>query len=135
EMISELRSQTSKAERDRDAALARIAELEVAHEVLTHTRSCPALIPGNEEECTCGLLWRVQLQTEQTMHAAWEKRAYQGESERDAALARIVELEAALKEIKTYPDEAKEVPKSHRSDYLLSCVRHIASAALTPKEI
>src|SRR5208283_4310066 len=30
EMISELRSQTSKAERERDAALARIAELEAA---------------------------------------------------------------------------------------------------------
>jgi len=31
------------------------------------------------------------------MHAAWEKRAYQGESDRDAALARVAELEAALK--------------------------------------
>lgn len=46
-------------------------------ETLTHTRSCPALTPG--EDCRCGLEWRVALQTEQTMHAAWRKRAEEAE--------------------------------------------------------
>jgi hypothetical protein len=41
---------------------------------LGHTRSCPALTPGGD--CTCGLEWRIQSQTEQELHAAWEKLAY-----------------------------------------------------------
>lgn len=49
-------------------------------EQLAHTRSCPRL--GRPmEECTCGLEYRIALQTEQTMHAAWEKRAYEAEAE------------------------------------------------------
>lgn len=40
---------------------------------LEHTRSCPW--PMDDEECTCGLAWRVRLATEQQMHAAWRKRA------------------------------------------------------------
>lgn len=42
-------------------------------EEMGHTRSCPALTPG--EDCTCGLRWRIELQTEREMHAAWRKRA------------------------------------------------------------
>jgi hypothetical protein len=42
---------------------------------LAHTRSCPALTPGNDESCTCGLKWRVRLRTEMEMHNAWRKRA------------------------------------------------------------
>lgn len=46
--------------------------------MLTHTRSCPALTNG-DDPCTCGLEFRIQLQTEQTMHAAWRKRAEEAE--------------------------------------------------------
>lgn len=51
---------------------------------LEHGMNCDALIPGNDEACTCGLKWRIALQTEQTMHAAWRKRAEEAE---DALLA------------------------------------------------
>lgn len=46
---------------------------------LTHTRSCDALIPGNEESCTCALRWRIRLRTEMEMHNAWRKRAEEAE--------------------------------------------------------
>ena len=49
-------------------------------ETLQHTRSCPALTPGNDEECTCGLRWRIELQTEREMHNAWRKRAEEAEA-------------------------------------------------------
>ena len=48
-------------------------------EPMTHTRSCPALVPG-DDNCTCGLRWRVALATEQEMHAAWRKRAEEAET-------------------------------------------------------
>lgn len=47
---------------------------------LTHARSCPALTPMSDADCTCGLQWRIALQTEQTMHAAWRKRAEEAEA-------------------------------------------------------
>jgi hypothetical protein len=49
-------------------------------EDLTHTRSCPALTPG-EDDCTCGLNWRIRLRTEMELRNAWEKRAYEAERE------------------------------------------------------
>lgn len=49
-------------------------------ERLTHTRSCPQLSPADDNACTCGLEWRIQLATEKTMHAAWRKRAEEAES-------------------------------------------------------
>lgn len=57
------------------------AEGEIA---LAHGRNCPALggsFPGIADDCTCGLIYRQQLQTEQTMHAAWRKRAEEAEAE------------------------------------------------------
>jgi hypothetical protein len=33
----------------------------------------------SEDDCTCGLYWRVQLQTEREMHNAWRKRAEEAE--------------------------------------------------------
>lgn len=48
---------------------------------LTHERACPALARPLEDDCTCGLQWRIQLQTEQTLHAAWRKRAEEAEAE------------------------------------------------------
>ncbi len=52
-------------------------------EQLTHGRNCPALAMRGDE-CTCGLEWRIKLQTEQTMHAAWRKRAEEAEAQLNA---------------------------------------------------
>lgn len=49
-----------------------------------HTRSCPSLTPGNDEDCTCGLTWRIQLATRITLHEAWIKRATEAERENAA---------------------------------------------------
>jgi hypothetical protein len=46
-------------------------------EELQHTRTCTYW--ESEEGCSCSLEYRVQLQTEQTMHAAWRKRAEEAE--------------------------------------------------------
>lgn len=68
-------------------------------QTLTHTRSCPALTPG-EDDCTCGLRWRIYLQTEQEMHNAWRKRAEEAESaladERNRARREALELAAEV---------------------------------------
>jgi hypothetical protein len=48
---------------------------------MTHGMNCPGLIPGNEEACTCGLEWKIALQTEGEMHTAWRKRAEEAEKE------------------------------------------------------
>ena len=63
-----------------------------------HTRSC-ATWDGSTDQlaCTCCLQVRIALSTEQTMHAAWRKRAEEAEAERDAALARIELLEHDMK--------------------------------------
>lgn len=58
-----------------------------------HTRSCSAAW-RNSEECTCGLEWRIKLQTEQEMHNAWRKRAEEAEAEL-----------AMLKRESAHPDE------------------------------
>ena len=49
-------------------------------ETLTHGMNCAGLNPMSEDDCTCGLKWRIQLQTEQEMHNAWRKRAEKAES-------------------------------------------------------
>lgn len=54
--------------------------LGVEADSLLHTRSCAAMYGNGTAECTCGLKWRVQLQTEQAMHAAWRKRAEEAEA-------------------------------------------------------
>ena len=51
-----------------------------------------ACLSGEHEHCTCGYEWRVKLQTEQTMHAAWRKRAEEAEDERDEILERLKEI-------------------------------------------
>ena len=52
-----------------------------AADTLQHGMNCPGNAPeyydGNE--CTCGLKWRIQLQTEREMHNAWRKRAEEAE--------------------------------------------------------
>lgn len=55
----------------------------VISEQIFHTRSCRVY----EDMCTCGFIYRVYLQTEQEISAAWRKRAEEAEG-------RIRELEA-----------------------------------------
>lgn len=43
-----------------------------------HGMNC-AYRADSDEPCTCGLVLRIALQTEQTMHAAWRKRAEEAE--------------------------------------------------------
>jgi hypothetical protein len=47
---------------------------------LEHGMNCPHRTPNSDDDCTCGLRWRIALQTEQTMHAAWRKRAEEAEA-------------------------------------------------------
>lgn len=63
---------------------------------LTHTRSCPALTLGHDEECTCGLIWRIRLRTEMEMHNAWRKRAEEAEAATPAPSEDAIELEQTL---------------------------------------
>jgi hypothetical protein len=51
-------------------------------ETLKHSMNCAALsVHADPIDCTCGLQWRIALQTEQTMHAAWRKRAEEAEKQ------------------------------------------------------
>jgi hypothetical protein len=52
-------------------------------EILRHGMNCSGLIPGNEVDCTCGLRFRIEIQTEREMHNAWRKRAEEAEAEID----------------------------------------------------
>ena len=54
-----------------------------AEETMKHSMNCGATgFDGYDVgECTCGLTWRIQLRTEQEMHAAWRKRAEEAEKE------------------------------------------------------
>jgi hypothetical protein len=51
---------------------------------LQHYTNCAERNPMSEEFCTCGLIYRQYLQTEQAMHAAWRKRAEEAESKLDS---------------------------------------------------
>lgn len=58
---------------------------------LKHAMNCAAWHNDQGDEvnggdCTCGFRYRIQEQTEKTMHSAWRKRAEEAELERDAAL-------------------------------------------------
>jgi hypothetical protein len=57
---------------------------------LTHTHSCMG--DTFDHDCTCGLYWRIALQTEQTEHAAWRNRAVEAEAE----VRRLGKLNIAL---------------------------------------
>lgn len=46
---------------------------------MDHTRTC-ANLANRDEACTCGLRWRIELQTEREMHQAWRKRAEESEA-------------------------------------------------------
>lgn len=62
---------------------------------LKHSMNCGALgFDGYDAgECTCGLDWRIKLQTEQEMHAAWRKRAEEAEKEIAAIRHELVQCD------------------------------------------
>lgn len=47
---------------------------------LEHGRNCHALGKVGDAGCTCGLRYRIELQTEREMHNAWRKRAEEAEA-------------------------------------------------------
>ena len=61
---------------------------------LEHGMNCGALgFDGYDAgECTCGLEWRIRLQTEQEMHAAWRKRAEEAEKRANDVEAKLALL-------------------------------------------
>lgn len=62
---------------------------EMTKTILQHGMNCAGLILGQEDECTCGLRWRIELATEQEMHAAWRKRAEEAELREGSLQIRI----------------------------------------------
>ena len=85
-------------------------------ETLQHTRSCPALTPGNYEECTCGLRWRIELQTEREMHNAWRKRAEEAEAAAPPADETLPAGEKTRGAFRSWADNFL-FPKVHPSGY------------------
>jgi hypothetical protein len=73
-------------------------------ETLTHGRTCSAGY-NLDAECTCGLQYRIHLQTEQTMHKAWRKRAE--------------EAEAALAVVRAHDGERFSKEQLERIDYAI----------------
>ena len=66
--------------------------MQAEEDALRHTDSCPQRVMASDDPCTCGLQWRDALATEQTMHAAWRKRAEEVERDlaaRDAEIGRL----------------------------------------------
>lgn len=49
--------------------------------VFEHTSSCGYWREQDKGDCTCGLDWRIKLQTEREQYNAWRKRAMEAERE------------------------------------------------------
>lgn len=91
---SELRAVTQE--------LATIKSPDLRKEKLQHKRNCSAWHSEhgheiNGEDCTCGLRFLIQVQTEQTLHAAWRKRAEEAETSL-AAITQELEVKAGALE-------------------------------------
>ena len=112
---------------------------------LAHGMNCPALNPCSERECTCGLEWRIRLQTEQTMHAAWRKRAEEAEAANDRLTNERKSLWEELKDAKeqlvawglwaAQAEEAMEDGLSwfHGNHTEASCTAHALAVAIASK--
>ena len=87
--IRELEAELEKVER--------MINANPSKETLTHSRSCVAFyehITGtevNSEQCTCGLRYRIHLQTAETISAAWRMRAEADESALASVEAETIE--------------------------------------------
>lgn len=78
---------------------------------MDHGRNCPALGAIGDDGCTCGLRYRIELQTEREMHNAWRKRAE--EAEAITSEKRVTILQQRATELVTKIDEALAlVPQS-----------------------
>src|SRR5258708_18666568 len=75
--------------------------------------------------------WKGAHDTEQTLHAAWEKRAYQAERERDEALASAARLEVGLK---AYHEERLNQSKENQLCMHSTWAEDFATAALASVE-
>lgn len=58
---------------------------------LAHAMNCGGYA-GWDEDCTCGLEWRIALRTEQEMHRAWRKRAEEAEAKVTILLLDVAKL-------------------------------------------
>lgn len=84
--ISDLQAQLQAVQKE----LAAIKSPDLRKEQLVHGMNCAAWHSEhgqeiNGEDCTCGLRLRIYVQTEQTLHAAWRKRAEEAEGQLAAA--------------------------------------------------
>jgi hypothetical protein len=70
-------------------------------DVTQHAMNCAGFDPMRD--CTCGLYWRVQMQTEREMHNAWRKRAEEAE-------AREITLQAQLQAVTQERDQLLAAP-------------------------
>jgi hypothetical protein len=89
---------------------------------IEHTRTCDHWQSADGSTCTCCFKERVALSTEQTMHAAWRKRAEQAERERDkagAALEPVANMSAKV----SVPREPTEALRDATLKGLLSFAR------------
>lgn len=89
--------------RELELERAAIKSPDLRKEKLRHEMNCAAWHSEhgqeiNAEDCTCGLKFRIHVQTEQTLHAAWRKRAEEAE-------AGVSELEQALRMARSYVQE------------------------------
>lgn len=75
-----------------------------------------------EADCTCGLMHRIHLQTEQTMHAAWRKRAEEAEAQLAQPEADSRQLYEALKLIAEHEDKTL-LSMDHDSGYSVGANR------------
>jgi hypothetical protein len=104
-LIQALEKECSELRRQLTAAPVTSGEASVV-EALTHGRCCSAGF-DLDANCTCGLQYRIYLQTEQEMHAAWRKRAEEAESAlvecrravlAEAGLVKLEDVEKAIRE-------------------------------------
>lgn len=65
--------------------------------VFGHKPNCNYWLEQDKEDCTCGLDWRVMLQTEREQHNAWRKRAMEAERELVEVMAELDGIKAHLR--------------------------------------
>lgn len=91
---------------------------------LKHGMNCPQLA-GEDEDCTCGLVWRIALSTEQTMHAAWRKRAEESEANISGHIAEVERLQGELAMLHRVLDRHLDARSTGESDTAVGIV-HVA---------
>lgn len=83
---------------------------------MTHSMNCGYY--DSEQGCTCCLNERIALQTEQTMHMAWRKRAEEAESQLAASQAECERLRRENLEL------SGVCPDCKKSLYWCECTKH-----------